>query len=677
MGSHRKAARLLRPSLGIRLLLRCAGARDSSSARAAAASRTLHHTAMRSTSRSLPRAACLALLGIGSLLGCRAERVGHAEGRTDDAPALDVARADRAQRDAMSDPRQWPSYGRDFTNQRWSPLDQINTGNVGRLTLAWVNHSGIPHASETNPIVADGVMYFTTAYNHVIAVDARTGRKRWEYAYDYQGHTVVDCCSTNNKGVAVYGGRVFMGTLDARLVALDARDGHELWKVQVGDNNLGYHMTGAPTVVAGRVVTGVSGGEQGCRCYVDAYDAGTGKRLWRFYTIPAPDEAPNGWWGKWRQQDEWGMSFHRDVAREKRDSARYADAWQHGGGPMWHHPAYDPALGLLFMNIGNPAPDNNGDMRPGDNLYTSSIVAVDVKTGKLKWYYQEVSHDVWDYDATTPPVLVDVPDETGKTVHAVAEAGKDGFVYVLDRATGRPIRKSDPFVPFLNYMQHPDTAGTLVAPGTLGGSDWSPTAYSPQTGYMYVDGNYLPMMYWKTFEELKPPAQWWGGTVAAQTTGTYGMVSAVDLRTGRIAWQTRLAKPVISGLLATAGGLVFTGGSDKRFMAYDARTGRELWSFATDAGVNAPPITYEIDGVQYVAVAATGIQTLNTPRGDLLYAFALPHTGPAGAGLPVNAMHPDTSLTPEPLHQPPQESTGAARGAPARAPDSAGARRTP
>jgi len=415
-----------------------------------------------------------------------------------------------------------------------------------------------------------------------------------------------------------------MATLDARLDALDARTGKLLWEVQVGDNEQGYHMTGAPVVIGGRVITGVSGGEQGCRCYVDAYDASSGKRLWRWYTIPSPAEG--GWWGRWRAADDWGMSFHRDIAREKADSAKYADAWQHGGGPMWHHPAYDPALGFVFLNIGNAAPDNDGSVRPGDNLYTCSIVALDVRTGKLKWYFQEVSHDQWDYDATTPPVLVDVPDAQGRLIKAVAEAGKDGFVYVLERATGKPIRKSAPFAPQLNYLAVPDTNGVITAPGPLGGSDWSPTAYSPQTGYLYVDANYLPFEYWLNHEPLHAPAQWWGGTTAAQPTGIYGMVTAVNLTTGNVAWQSRLPKPLIAGLLATAGGLVFTGSSDKHVVAFDARTGQQLWSYATDAGVNAPPITYEVDGVQYIAIAATGIQTLNTPRGDEMLAFALPRS---------------------------------------------------
>ncbi|HTL95936.1 MAG TPA: PQQ-binding-like beta-propeller repeat protein [Gemmatimonadaceae bacterium] len=568
-------------------------------------------------------------LAIASVCACSNDTPQRAHASV--ASRFDVAGAQRKKNAEMVDSTQWPAYGRDYSNQRWSTLASINTKNVTQLRPVWVHHSGIPHASETNPIVIDSVMYFTTALNNVFAVDARSGKTLWHYAYPYAGHTVVDCCSTNNKGVAVYGGRVFMATIDARLVALDASNGHPIWTVQVGDNEAGYHMTGAPTVVDGLVITGVSGGEQGCRCYVDAYDAGDGHRVWRWYTVPSPAEG--GWWGKWRAADDWGMSFARDLPSEHADSAKYADAWRHGGAPMWQHPAYDPETGLLFLDIGNPAPDIDASVRPGDNLYSDCIVALDMKTGKLRWYFQEISHDVWDYDATTPPVLVDVADSSGHTTKAVAEAGKDGYVYVLDRATGAPIRKSAPFVPFLNYMVRPDTAGVVVNPGPLGGSDWSPTAYSPQTGYLYVDGNYLPHKYWMQHMNLKEPAQWWGGTVEAKPSGTYGVFSAVDLKTGNVAWKDSVSKPIISGVLATAGGVVFTGSSDKQLIAYDAHSGRKLWSWKTDAAVNAPPITYEVNGKQYVAVAVTGSQTLDTPRGDELVAFALPNdSSAAGAG---------------------------------------------
>ena len=566
-------------------------------------------------------------LGLAALIllaGCAGRAV---EQKQQQADSTQYAEAQQAYLAAMADSTNWTDYGHDYTNRRYSPLAQITPDNVSRLRPAWIDHSGIPHASENGPVVVDGVMYFTTALNHVVALDAATGQRKWEYVHQYR--TTTDCCAAVNKGVAVWGGKVFMGTVDARLVALDASTGEKLWDVSVGEPDLGYHITGAPTVVDGRVITGVSGGEQGARCYVDAYDASTGKLLWRWYTIPGPEQG--GWWGRWREADPWGLSFHRDIAQEKKDSALYPDSWQHGGGPMWHHPAYDPQLGLLFINVGNPAPDNDGRERPGDNLYTCSIVAVDVRTGTVKWYFQEVSHDLWDYDATTPPVLVDVADSAGHPVKAVAEAGKDGFVYVLERATGRPIRKSAPLGPTLNYMTPPDSNGIIEAPGTLGGTDWSPTAYDPVTGYLFVDANYLPMKFRRKHEELKPPAQWWGGGVVATPSGHYGMVDAVDLRTGRIVWQDSLKNPIISGLAVTAGGIVFTGTSDKELLALDTRTGRRLWSYQADAAINAPPISYMVDGKQYVAVAATGLLTMNTPRGDEMLAFALADSGTAAA----------------------------------------------
>lgn len=582
-----------------------------------------------------------------------------------------VTSADVALRKAMADSTLWPSYGRDYTNQRFSPLAQITTANVPGLRLAWVNHSKIPHASESNPVYVDGTIYLSTALNNVLAIDAGTGRTKWRYVHHY--NTTTDCCAAINRGVTVYGGRVYMGTVDARLVALDAKTGHVDWDVQVGDNDVGYHITGTPLAAKGLIITGISGGEQGCRCYVTAYDAATGKERWRWYTIPSPKEG--GWWGKWRQTDDWGMSFHRDIAQEKADSAKYADAWQHGGGPVWQNPAYDPDLGLIFVNIGNAAPDNDGSVRPGDNLYTSSVVALDLETGKLKWYFQEVSHDRWDYDATTPPVLVDVRDSTGRVTKAVAEAGKDGFVYVLDRATGKPLVKSASFVPQLNYMQPPTKQGVLINPATLGGSDWSPTAYDPATGWLYVDGNFLPQLYKVKHEPLQAPAQWWGGVVVAPHSGAYGIVSAVDLATGKLAWQTKMDSPLISGLLATRGGVVFTGTSGKKFVALDARTGKQLWSYSADAGVNAPPITYELNGTQYVVVAATGIQTLDSPRGDELLAFTLPKPGGTAAlGAPTESP-PDTGSA---------KRAGTARGADsakttdsAQATDSTARRRSP
>lgn len=543
------------------------------------------------------------------------------------APSAGVASADGAHRRAMADADNWAIYGRDYGSQRWSPLDQITTANVKQLAPAWVFHSGIPHASESNPVVVDGTMYLSTALNHVVALDARTGARKWEYVHHYG--TTVDCCAAINKGVAVYDGRVYMGTVDARLVSLDAKTGRKLWDVQVGDNEMGYHLTAAPLAVEGRVIVGVSGGEQGCRCYVDAYDAATGARLWRWYTIPSP--ADGGWWGHWREADEFGQSFHRDIAAEKADSAKYTDSWRHGGGPMWQHPSYDAATGLLIFGVGNPAPDNDASVRPGDNLYTDCIVALDARTGKLRWYYQEVSHDRWDYDPMSPPLLIGVKDSSGTVVPGVVEAGKDGFLYVLDRATGHPIRKSEPLTVLQNYMTTPTADGVIMNPATLGGNDWSPASYSPETGYVYVEENVLPQKYKRLPETFRPPAQWWGGVTIATPGGHYGFIEAVDPGTGRIVWRHRTDQPVIAGSIATAGGLVFTGTSDKKVLALDAKSGDVLWSAAAPAGVNAPPITYAVNGRQYVAVAATGIQTMNTPRGDALLAFALPDSAARGA----------------------------------------------
>lgn len=559
---------------------------------------------------------CVGVLTAGACSDARATAKGEADA------GMSTADADRSVVSAIGDSSQWPTYGRDFGNRRFAPLAQITTQNVASLQPTWTQHSGIPHSSESNPLVVGGIMYFSSAMNHVFAVDARTGRTLWQYVHDYK--TTVDCCGTVNKGVTVYGGRVFMATVDARLVALDARNGRKLWDVQVGDNNAGYHMTGAPLAVDGKVISGVSGGEQGCRCYVDAYDAATGARLWRWYTIPSPQQG--GWWGHWREWDEWGTAFSRDIARERADSAKYPDSWQHGGGPAWHHPAYDPALGLLFVNVGNPAPDLDGTERPGDNLYTDCVVALDVKTGRVRWYYQTISHDLWDYDPSPPPVLVDVRDATGKMVPAIAQASKVPWVYVLDRRTGKPIRRSDAYVPSKNIFTPPTEAGVVITPGTLGGTDWSPTAYDPRTGWLYLASNVIPMLYRKSPEPLRPPAQWWGGSVAGAPSGTSGLISAIDLNTGKVMWQMPTAQPMLGGVTVTAGGLVFAGLSDDKFIALDARTGRQLWSARTPAGVNAPPISYMIDGVQYVAVAATGAMNVGSHRGDAMLVYSLPQS---------------------------------------------------
>ncbi|MGI8547934.1 MAG: pyrroloquinoline quinone-dependent dehydrogenase, partial [Gemmatimonadaceae bacterium] len=533
-----------------------------------------------------------------------------------------ITSADSALRRAMADSGSWPSYGRDYTNRRFAPLTQITAANVASLRLAWKYKTGVPHAFQASPVVVDGVMYISTPLNHVIALDARTGTKRWEYVQRLG--TTVFCCGPVNRGVAVYGGRVFMGTLDARLVALDARDGRKLWDVKVADPDSAFSLTGTPVVVEGRVLVGTGGAEYGRRCFVSAYDAATGRELWRFYNVPTPKDG--GWWGKWAERDAFGTPLNRDIARDKRDSARFSDAWRTGGGSTWQAPAVDTARGLMIYATGNPGPDLDGRVRPGDNLYTNSIVALDYRTGKLRWYFQTLPHDRWDYDAASPVVLLDVKDSTGRMVPAVAQAGKTGWVYFVSRETGAPLRRSVNFVPHENLFAEPTLGGTRMLPGANGGSEWSPAAFSPLTNYLYVMGMNQPMIFRLRPEPLKPPAFWRAGTwiEVGAPSEHYSLFSAIDVNTGNIAWQAKLEKPTIGGMVVTAGGVVFTGTADKHFLAFDARTGAELWRYDAAAGVNAPPVSYALDGRQYVAVAAGGSFQIDSPRGDELLVFALP-----------------------------------------------------
>jgi PQQ-dependent dehydrogenase (methanol/ethanol family) len=497
-------------------------------------------------------------------------------------------------RRAMADGSSWPSYGRDYSNQRYSPLSQITPVNIKDLKPAWHYATGIRQPFEASPVVVNDIMYVSTPLNHVIALDAKSGRKLWEHAESLG--TTIHCCGPVNRGVAVYAGRVYTGTLDGRLVALDARTGAKVWDVRIADNERGYAVDAAPVAADGKVIVGLSGAEYGIRGRVSAYDAATGAEVWQFFTIPSPEEG--GWWGKWSATDPFGVPLHRDLARERADSARYAETWRVGGGSVWRAPAIDAALGLVIFAVGNPSPDLDGSVRPGDNLYTNSIVALDLASGRLKWSFQELPHDVWDLDAASPVVLVDLPGPGGKPVAAVAQAGKTGWVYVLERATGRPIRRSEAFVPQENIFAQPTASGVRMLPGANGGSEWSAPAYSRETGYLYVLGLHQPMYYKTKYQRLQPPALWLGGIFVATGEAQYGLFSAVDLSTGKIAWQSRMTDPMIGGALATAGGVVFTGTKDQRFVAFDAKSGRERWREHAPAGVIAPPITNPVDGPQ-------------------------------------------------------------------------------
>jgi len=516
----------------------------------------------------------------------------------------------------------WLMYGHNYSNNRFSPLATINTTNVRSLVPRMVFQTGTPQLGslETTPIVVGGVMYFTTPAtpnNEVIAVDLRTQKTLWRYTHKNAGVSTA-CCGPNNRGVAIAGGSLFLGTLDGQLVALDQATGKEKWAVQTGDPAEGYTQTMAPLVVDDKVIIGTSGAEYGIRGFVRAYNAATGALMWTWYTIPSPQDG--GWWGRWSRTTPEGDNLNRNIVKEKADSAKYADAWMHGGGSMWMTPAYDAETKTLFVSIGNPSPDLDGAIRPGDNLWTESIVAVDATTGKFKWGYQEVPHDVWDLDATSPPVIATVG---GKKV--VVEAGKTGWVYVLDAATGKLVRRSEAFVPQENMFAQPSDSGTRMLPGANGGQEWSPIAIHPTLNYAYTAGLHQPMHYKTHYAPWERGRLWLGSAfVAIPGEAQWGNVTAIDLATGKKVWQVKTDQPMMGGATATAGGLVFTGEGNGWFKAYDAKTGTVLWQFYCGAGVNAAPSVFSMDGEEFIVVAAGGNFQLNFPLGDAVFVFGLP-----------------------------------------------------
>jgi alcohol dehydrogenase (cytochrome c) len=516
---------------------------------------------------------------------------------------------------------EWLNYGRTFDNQRFSPLTKITTKNVAQLVPAAVYQMNVDraHGLEATPIVAGGVMYMTTSYDNVLAFDLRTHKRLWQY--NHRLGTAIFCCGPVNRGVAIAGDKVYIATLDARLVALDARTGAVRWNIATHPPDSAYSHTAAPLIVGNKIIVGAAGGEYGIRGSVTAYDTESGALIWRFYTIPSP--ADGGWWGKWSTSTPWGDKLPRDIGKEHADSARYAEAWRIGGAPVWTTPAYDPELGLIYFGTGNPSPSNDGAGRPGDNLYNNSTVAVDVATGRLRWYMQHIPHDLWDYDLPNPPILATVG---GRKL--VLHAGKEGWVYMMDAATGAPVRRSDAFVPQENMFVAPTDSGALMRPGIFGGANWPPSSYSPQTGFMYVPARDRPCFATREDVTFEAGKLFVGGN-CRRVPGHVpsGVLAAVNVATGKIAWKAKTPGEVWGGTLATAGGLVFMGESDGWLRAYNARTGSVLWSFFCGAGVDASPITYELDGRQYLAVAAGGIR-YSTMHGNSLFIFALGSAAP-------------------------------------------------
>jgi sulfocyanin len=573
----------------------------------------------------------LALGAMAFVCACKGERRAQLESDGSAGLALPSTPRFTSVTDAMllhagSDPSSssnWLSYGGSYDNQRYSRLAQVDTHNVRNLTLAWTYETGVKLSFETTPLVVDGVMYMTTAGSKVIALNAVTGEQIWRY--EPKLTTAILCCGPNNRGVALYADRVFVATLDDRLIALDQRDGSVVWETQIDDPTAGYSETSAPLIADGKVIIGTAGAEYGIRGYLKAFDVRTGKLVWTWYSIPAPGEAPNGWWGQWKEDDPFGTPLHRDIAREKRDSARYADAWRRGGGSIWMTPAYDPDTKTLYASVGNPSPDLTGSVRPGDNLYCDALVAIDATTGKLKWYLQTLPHDVWDLDAVSPPILF---ERHGRKL--VGHAGKTGWIYLADATDGTPVRRSDAFVPQENMFSPPTAKGVRMLPGANGGSEWSPMAYSPRTGMTYVLGLNQPMTY-STNPEAYKRGQLWLGSAFKSIAGEpqSGTFTAIDVDDGKIAWQRKTEQPMVGGALATAGGLVFVGEANGFFDAFSASTGDLLWHYRDSAGVNAAPMTYAVGGVQYVAVAAGGNFQIGSKYGDNLLVFALRDRMPA------------------------------------------------
>lgn len=565
---------------------------------------------------------------------------------------------------AAADTDNWISYGRDYSNQRFSPLTQIQSGNVAKLAPKWSYRSGVTSTFQATPIVVDGVMYVSLPFNHVVALDARSGKQLWRY--EHQRRTKKMCCGPANRGVAVAYGKVFIGTVDARLVALDAKTGSVAWdrplveslgaesettgQLAQDDPLRAQRVTGAtgvgasmaPLVYGGKVIMGITGVGYGLHLDSDrpgaplgavvgiagqsqragfyaAFDAETGRKIWQFDSTPA-----EGWEGEFRGTTPDGVPLERDLARERATAAQYRDAWKRGGGSAWTTPAVDPALGLMYVGIGNPSPQMDDLTRPGDNLYSVSLVAIDIRTGKLAWYFQQVPHDMWGYDVASPPVLFDL-DVDGRKVAAVGQAGKTGWFYVLDRRSGAFLFKSEAFVPQHNLFRRPTAEGIEIYPGGAGGANWSPVSYDADSRLAYVAALHMPMRY--TVREIAATAD----QAAVRYTSLepvdgpqWGTLTALDLgNRGSIRWQVRTETPLIGGVLATAGNVVFVGEGNGWFSAYDARSGELLWKYDCGAGVNAPPVTYRVDGRQYVAVAVGGNQIFGYRQGETVQVFAL------------------------------------------------------
>jgi alcohol dehydrogenase (cytochrome c) len=499
-------------------------------------------------------------------------------------------------REAQSDSTTWLTYGKNYLGWRYSELSEINTKTVARLAPRWIHQTLVSGSHETSPLVFGGRMFLTGPSNHAWALDLLTGKEVWEY-HKAPPAGLSMCCGEPNRGFAALGDKLFKVNIEATLVALDATSGAVLWERQMADHSKGFTATGAPLVVKNKVVAGMAGAEFGTRGFIDAYDAATGERVWRFNTIAAKGESGGETWA--------------------------GDSWEHGGGSTWITGTYDPELNLIYWGTANPGPGLDGDIRAGDNLYTNSLVALDADTGKMNWYFQFTPHDTHDWDSVEDPVLVDMMFQ-GRRVKAVIQANRNGFFYALDRTSGQFLIGS-PYTkitwasgldakgrPVVVPGLDPSENGTQVCPGLGGGHTWHATSYSPQTQLFYfnsTDGCHLFYRHKQEFRE----AQWYQASTEAAIPSepSTGSVIAMDPATGKPRWRFEMVSPSPSGMLSTAGGLVFTGDGQGYLIALDAKTGKPLWHFQTGGEIIAPPITYSLNGKQQIAVAAgTSVITL-------------------------------------------------------------------
>jgi len=504
-----------------------------------------------------------------------------------------------------------------YDQTRFYPAEQINRETVDKLKRAWSFKMEVTDSLETSPIIVDGTMYVTSSFNHVYALDAKTGKEKWHYKHK-MGPITTYCCGPNNRGVFPYGGMLYMGTLDAKLVAIDAATGKKVWEKQIADPELGYSETMAPTVVDGKVLIGTNGGEYGIRGFVKAYDAASGKLLWTFHTIPENSV------GVWATHDATGRDMLRDIEAEKAALKKNGDPYKTLGGGTWQNMAVDRDSGRIYFMAGNPSPDLYGAIRPGDNLYTNSLISVDLETGKYACHFQYIAHDVWDLDAVSPPILTKVKDKNGKMVKGVLHGGKTGHVYVHNAKDCSLIRHSEAMVPQENMWVLPTKKGKRMLPGANGGVEWSPMAIDPSQGLAYVMNIHQPMTYHVEATPYPGGKLWLGGAFKViESEEQWGNVTAVNYNTGKIKWQVKTHQPMIGGVLATGGGLVFTGQGNGLFQAFNSSTGELMWQDQTNAGVNAPPSSYNVGGTQYIVVGSGGNAQMNFKRGNEIIAYKL------------------------------------------------------